>query len=131
MIEERVAPAQFDGTNVRDGFTYRKLTPSDIKNWGLGVEPTNLVEIQSLLGIETFVEVPLLLGCSFKRKDNADKTLDKYKARIVAKGFNQRYGEDYTMTFSPVVRHSTLQIVLVIVIQRRMKRLQLDIKTLS
>lgn len=47
----------------------------------------------------------------------------------MAKGYSQKYGEDYTETFSPVVRHSTLRLVLVIVVARRMKRMQLDVKT--
>ncbi|KAI9918954.1 hypothetical protein PsorP6_011913 [Peronosclerospora sorghi] len=84
----------------------------------------------------TFVEVPLPPGRKavkskwvFKKKTLADGSLDKYKARVVAKGFSQRYGEDYTETFSPVVRQSTVRVVLVVVVTRRMKRLQLDIKT--
>ncbi|OWZ10823.1 Integrase, catalytic core protein [Phytophthora megakarya] len=92
-------------------------------------------EIKSLLENGTFEVVPLPLGRSaikskwvFKRKTLADGRLDKYKARIVAKGYSQRYGEDYTETFSPVVHHSTLRLVLVIVVARRMKRMQLDVK---
>ncbi|KAI9912113.1 hypothetical protein PsorP6_008981 [Peronosclerospora sorghi] len=62
----------------------------------------------------TFVEVPLPPGRKavkskwvFKKKTLADGSLNKYKARVVAKGFIQRYGEDYTETFSPVVLQST------------------------
>ncbi|OWZ04548.1 polyprotein [Phytophthora megakarya] len=36
---------------------------------------------------------------------------------------------DYTEKFSPVVHHSTLRLVLVIGVARRMKRMQLDVKT--
>ncbi|GMF48908.1 unnamed protein product [Phytophthora fragariaefolia] len=65
----------------------------------------------------------------FKKKTNADGSLDKYTARVVAKGFSQRFGDDYAETFSPVVRHSTVRLVLGLVVTRRMKRLQRDIKT--
>jgi hypothetical protein len=119
----------------------------------LGIEPLNVFdvrrnefrrewedamdcEIQSLLDNNTFVEVPLPPGRSafkskwvFKMKTNPDGSLDKFKARVVATGFSQRFGDDYTETFSPVVRHSTVRLVLAVVVDRRMNRLQLDIKT--
>ncbi|KAI9917229.1 hypothetical protein PsorP6_012412 [Peronosclerospora sorghi] len=80
----------------------------------------------------TFVEVPLPPGRKavkykwvFKKKTLADGSLDKYKARVVSKGFSKRYGEDYTETKVSV----TVRVVLVVVVIRRMKRLQVDIKT--
>ena len=45
----------------------------------------------------------------FRIKFNADSSVEKYKARIVAKGFSQVQGEDYDQTFSPTVRFESIR----------------------
>src|SRR6266702_3104608 len=47
-----------------------------------------------------------------KVKHNADGSLDRYKSRLVAKGYSQRPGFDFKETFAPTVRYSTIHIVL-------------------
>lgn len=42
-------------------------------------------------------------------------TSTKYKARLCARGFNQRYGINYSETFAPVVRYDSIRTLLAIV----------------
>ena len=50
----------------------------------------------------------------FRVKHKADGSVDKYKARLVARGFTQIYGVDYFTTFSPVAKLSSFRTILAI-----------------
>jgi hypothetical protein len=56
-----------------------------------------------------------------------DGSLDRYKARRVVCGFNQRPSINFSETFSPVVKPATIQTVLTLVASRRWPAHQLDV----
>lgn len=65
----------------------------------------------------------------FRVKMNADGSIDKYKARLVIKGFHQKKGIDYEQTFSPVTRMGTVRSVLSVAANEGLVMLQFDVST--
>ena len=53
----------------------------------------------------------------------------RYKARLVVKGFQQKKSIDYSEIFSPVMKMSTIRLVLGIVAAENLHLEQLDVKT--
>lgn len=54
--------------------------------------------------------------CVFRVKRKVDGSIDQFKVRLVAKGYNQRPGLDYKEMFSLVVKLATIKLVLTIVV---------------
>lgn len=71
------------------------------------------------------------IGCRwvFRIKVNADGTVDKYKGRIVAKGYAQKYGVDYTETFAPTARFGAVRTVVALAAIEDMELESVDITT--
>lgn len=63
----------------------------------------------------------------FRIKHKADGQVDRYKARLVARGFQQNAGIDYFSTFSPVVKPLTLHIIFSLAVTKRWIIQQVDI----
>lgn len=65
----------------------------------------------------------------FKIKRTSDGSIERYKGRIVAKGYSQREGIDYTETFAPTARFGALRTVIALAAIEDMELESVDIST--
>jgi hypothetical protein len=64
----------------------------------------------------------------FKTKLKSDGSIERFKARLVVNGYNQLEGIDFTETFSPVIKPTTIRLVLSLAIIHGWPIRQLDVK---
>ena len=71
-----------------------------------------------------------LVGCKwvFAVKHNADGSVNRFTARLVAKGFTQSYGIDYEEMFAPVAKLNSIRVLLSLAANLDWLLQQLDIK---
>ena len=79
------------------------------------------------------VELPKgkkIVGCKwiFTIKYKADETIERYKARLEAKGFTQTYSIDYQEIFAPVAKMNTIRIILSLATNLDWSLQQFDVK---
>ena len=65
----------------------------------------------------------------FRKKMNADGSVEWYKARLVAQGFSQKQGLDFEETFCPVIRFESFRSLVAVTVQKGLRLHQLDITT--
>lgn len=63
-------------------------------------------------------------------KYDADDSVEKYKAKFVAKGYAQKEGIDYEETFASVARYTSIRTVISLVAQMGWEIHQMDVKTM-
>lgn len=104
----------------------------DWDNWRSAIEE----EMDSLRRNNTWTLTELPAGrkavsCKwvFRIKRGDGDVPDRYKARLVARGFSQRQGFDYTETYSPVAKLDTLRTVLALANRDRLHVHQMDVRT--
>ncbi|XP_072060397.1 uncharacterized protein [Arachis hypogaea] len=128
-------------TPKHQAFTFALINNSDPKHyseavmhdcWRKAIE----AELTALEQNKTWIITSLppgknAVGCKwiFRTKFNPDGTIERHKARLVAQGFTQIPGVDYIDTFSPVVKMSTVRVLLTVAAATNWHLHQLDVNT--
>lgn len=106
------------------------LEGADQNDWRKAIE----TEVRCLIKNNTFnvVDNPengKVIGCRtvLTNKYKVDRSLEKRKARIVAKGYAQRPGVDYMDTFAPVARMDSIRLLLALAVKLEMTVEQIDV----
>ena len=91
--------------------------------------------MQALSKNETWDLVPhsphkKAIGCRwiYKVKYNADGSVNRYKARLIAKGYAQAQGVDYEETFAPVAKMTTVRTMIALATTKGWHLHQMDVK---
>lgn len=122
-----------EANNLYEPTTFKEaISCKDKKEWKKAIES----ELKSLHDNDTWELVELPKGRKaipskwiFRIKTNPDGSIDKYKARLVVKGYSQKKNIDYYETFSPVVKSSTIRAVLSVAAREKLKLAQFDVST--
>ena len=111
-ILERAFPAtEINGVKIPQTYQQAINDPTYGKQWKLAITE----EIISLIENGTWKQVVPPAGANlvstkwvFTIKTKADGTIERFKARLVARGFSQIHSQDYSDTFAPTVHIDTL-----------------------
>ena len=71
-----------------------------------------------------------MVGCKwiYKIKTHSNGSIERYKTRLVAKGFTQEYGNDYEETFAQVAHISSVHALLAVAAASKWDIFQMDVK---
>jgi hypothetical protein len=108
------------------------LDSQDSKQWQAAIKE----EIDALERNKTWTIAPIPAGrtpitstIKFKRKLDSIGNTSRFKARLVARGFQQKEGIDYDEIYSPVVKMDSIRILLAIAASEGLVLHQMDVKT--
>ena len=133
-----------NGTNFGPNFITTFLIEDDPKTYQQAMKLVGATfwkdaihsELESIMANHPreLVELPRgckAIGCErvFKKKLKADGSIDKFKTRLVAKGYTQKEGIDYFDTYSLVTRLTTIRILIAMTSIYKLIVHQMDVKT--
>ena len=121
------------GSTIKEPLTLSQaLSSAQKQEWSNSTKQ----EYDSLIENKTWELVQLPSGKKalsnkwvFRVKYNANGTIEKYKSRLVVKGYLQREGIDYDEIFSPVIRLEALRLMLAIATIQDLEIHQMDVAT--
>lgn len=112
--------------------TYEEaVTGNNSQNWKKAIEE----ELRSHERNNTWTltqrtdKKPITCKWVFCIKRNKEGGIERYKARLCARGFTQVKGLDYTETFSPTTRYDSIRILLSVAASKGLEIEQFDVKT--
>ena len=103
----------------------------DEPSWKLAVfEEMNALKKNGTWEVVDLPREKKVVGCKwvFTIKSKADGSVERYKTRLVAKGFTQTYGIDYQEAFAPVAKINSIRVLLSLVVNSNSPLHQLDVK---
>jgi hypothetical protein len=128
--EEALAGYSLDDINIPTTYEQAVGDPKYGNRWREAIEK----EISALELNGTWKETVPPKGSNivtskwvFTVKTGVDGTIERFKARLVARGFTQEYGVDYEETFAPTVRMDTLRLFLATVAMEDLELHQVDV----
>ena len=93
-------------------------------------------KLKSMAHNDVWDLVELLEGCKrvrckwvFKTKRDFQGNIERYKARLVTKGFTQKDGINYKKKFLPVSKKGSFRIIMALVAHYDLELHQMDVKT--
>jgi hypothetical protein len=66
----------------------------------------------------------------YKIKTNSDGSIERYKAKLVTKGYSQQHGMDYEETFAPIAKITTIRTLIVVASIRQWHISQFNVKNI-
>ncbi|KAF7572242.1 hypothetical protein PtrM4_097420 [Pyrenophora tritici-repentis] len=131
LSEKAFAATEIAGIQIPQTHEQAINDPKYGKQWKAAI----LEEIIALMENRTWEEVPKPKDANmvdskwvFTVKTNLDGTVERFKARLVARGFTQVHGTDYNETFAPTVRMDTLRLFMATVAAENLECFHFDIK---